>query len=325
MNNNALKGVARATPPTLSFATSTAVNTTDTTDSTQTVTVQNIGNAALSISALSYATDFPEAARVDTDCTPSTSLTAGGSCTLSVEFAPLTVGSPLSESLVLTDDNLNVASATQSILLSGSSVANVPTLSFASIPSETYGNAPFTISATSASSGAVTYAVTSGPATISGAMVTLTGAGTVVLSASQAASGNYAATTATTSFTVAKILPASFLLTSNSNPALMQSSVTFTATASSTAGTPTWTVNFLDGTTPLGTGLLSGGVATFTTSSLVVGSHNITAAYVGDTNFVGASSGTLTQAVIDFSLTPVSDSGGSATQIATPGGLRRSR
>jgi DNA-binding beta-propeller fold protein YncE len=82
----------------------------------------------------------------------------------------------------------------------------VPTLSFQSI-SETYGNPPFTVSATSASSGAVTYAVLSGPATISGSTVTLTGVGTVVLNASQAASGNYTAATASTSFTVAPEVP----------------------------------------------------------------------------------------------------------------------
>ncbi len=83
----------------------------------------------------------------------------------------------------------------------------VPTLSFAVIGSETYGGAPFAVSAISASSGAVTYSVVSGPATVVGNMVTATGAGTVVLSASQAANGNYAATTATTTFTVATEVP----------------------------------------------------------------------------------------------------------------------
>jgi hypothetical protein len=52
----------------------------------------------------------------------------------------------------------------------------VPTLSFVSIPAQMYGNAPFAVSATSASSGAVIYAVVSGPAIISGSTVTLTGA-----------------------------------------------------------------------------------------------------------------------------------------------------
>jgi hypothetical protein len=78
----------------------------------------------------------------------------------------------------------------------------VPALSFAPIAPQSYGNAPFAVSASSASSGAVTYTVVSGPATIWGNTVTLTGAGTVVLGASQAASGDYAPATATTSFTV---------------------------------------------------------------------------------------------------------------------------
>jgi sugar lactone lactonase YvrE len=85
----------------------------------------------------------------------------------------------------------------------------VPTLTFATIAPQTYGNAPFTVSATSASSGTVTYSIVSGPATIVGDTVTLTGAGAVELSASQAASGNYAATTtpATVSFTVVGEVP----------------------------------------------------------------------------------------------------------------------
>ncbi|MBB5062608.1 hypothetical protein HDF15_000938 [Granulicella mallensis] len=77
-----------------------------------------------------------------------------------------------------------------------------PTLIFAPISSQLVGAAPFAVSATSASNGAVTYAVTSGPATIADNVVTVTGTGTVVLAANQAASGNYTAATATTSFTV---------------------------------------------------------------------------------------------------------------------------
>ncbi len=62
-------------------------------------------------------------------------------------------------------------------------------------------NASFTVNATSTSPADFTYSVVSGPATISGAMVTLTGPGAVVLKASQAASGNFSAATHTTSFT----------------------------------------------------------------------------------------------------------------------------
>ena len=56
--------------------------------------------------------------------------------------------------------------------------------------------------ATSNSTGAFTYTVVSGPATISGSTVTLTGAGTVVLQASEAADSNYTAATKNATFTV---------------------------------------------------------------------------------------------------------------------------
>ena len=53
----------------------------------------------------------------------------------------------------------------------------------------------------------MTYSVTSGPATISGSTVTITGVGTVVLGASQAATTNYTTATTSTSFTVAPATP----------------------------------------------------------------------------------------------------------------------
>jgi hypothetical protein len=49
--------------------------------------------------------------------------------------------------------------------------------------------------------------VVSGPATISGSTVTLTGGGTVVLQASEAADANYSTATMNATFTVAAIAP----------------------------------------------------------------------------------------------------------------------
>ena len=85
----------------------------------------------------------------------------------------------------------------------------LPTITF-TVPNHTYGDAPFTVSAASNSTGAITYSLVSGPATISGSTVTLTGAGTVVLMASQAAASIYAAGSQTATFTVA----AGFTITS---------------------------------------------------------------------------------------------------------------
>ena len=86
---------------------------------------------------------------------------------------------------------------------------------------------------------------------------------------------------------------------SSANPSVFGQSVTFTATVSpeSGSGTPTGTVSFNDGAATLSTGTLSSGQASFTTSSLSVGSHNITAAYGGDSNFTGSTSAALTQNV----------------------------
>jgi hypothetical protein len=109
------------------------------------------------------------------------------------------------------------------------------------------------------------------------------------------------------------------VVASSANPVDAQSALTFTATVSSTAGTPTGTVNFLDGTTVLGQGSLSGGVATLTTSSLAAGLHAITADYSGGANFAASTSTTLTQSVLNFTLTP--GPGTVASQTVLPGGV----
>jgi hypothetical protein len=98
-------------------------------------------------------------------------------------------------------------------------------------------------------------------------------------------------------------------LTSSRNTSTYGQSVVFTATvtlmtANTSAAsakrdvTPTGTVTFKDGTTVLGTtSLNANGVATFTTTSLSVGSHNITAEYNGDSSLTGSISNVLVQIV----------------------------
>jgi hypothetical protein len=63
------------------------------------------------------------------------------------------------------------------------------------------------------------------------------------------------------------------------------------------SGTPTGNVNFDDGSTVLGTVALNNGTASFTTSSLAVGTHSIKAVYAGDTNFKASTSVVLKQVV----------------------------
>ncbi|HTW79574.1 MAG TPA: cellulase family glycosylhydrolase [Terracidiphilus sp.] len=76
------------------------------------------------------------------------------------------------------------------------------TITFAQISPQTYGAAPLTLSAASNSGLPITFAVVTGPASIKGNQLTITGAGTVTVSAQQAASDGYAAASASQSFVV---------------------------------------------------------------------------------------------------------------------------
>ncbi|MDB5058896.1 MAG: hypothetical protein JWO59_2368, partial [Chloroflexi bacterium] len=87
-------------------------------------------------------------------------------------------------------------------------------------------------------------------------------------------------------------------LTSAPNPSVFGQPVTLTANVTVVppgAGTPSGTVSFFDGATLLGTGALSNGVATLTTSSLAAGSRALTAVYNGDANDSGSTSPVDTQ------------------------------
>jgi hypothetical protein len=85
-------------------------------------------------------------------------------------------------------------------------------------------------------------------------------------------------------------------LTSSPNPSNLDQAVTFTATVSSSSGTPAGKVAFKNGSATLGTVTLKNGVATLTTSSLPAGAHTITATYSGSASF-GPSTGKVTQKV----------------------------
>jgi hypothetical protein len=125
------------------------------------------------------------------------------------------------------------------------------------------------------------------------------GVGAATISAQYNGDSNYAAATSKgLAQTISKATP-TVTLTSSSNPANVNSNVTFTAAVSTVIPgvAPTGTVQFLDGSTVLGTGTLSAGKATYSTGSLPGGANTIKATYEGDANYASTSSSNLTETI----------------------------
>lgn len=95
------------------------------------------------------------------------------------------------------------------------------------------------------------------------------------------------------------VQPATIALGSSVNPATAGASVTFSAKLAGAGSlVPSGIVTFLDGATILGTATLDAtGAASLSTSTLAVGTHPITVAYPGDTNFATATSSVLLETV----------------------------
>jgi len=94
--------------------------------------------------------------------------------------------------------------------------------------------------------------------------------------------------------------------------------IIFTATVQPAGGgTPTGSVTFLDGTTPIGVAGLTASSASLSTT-LTGGAHTITAVYAGSAGFTSTSA-VLTQSVLDFNLTLGTTT--SSNQTVVPGGV----
>jgi subtilisin-like proprotein convertase family protein len=140
-----------------------------------------------------------------------------------------------------------------------------------------------------------------GLATITTTATATSDVGTYPITAIGATSTNYtfsyvgALLTITQSLTIGTIA-------SSANPALPGTNVTFTMAVSAVApgaGTPSGTVNFrIDGSIA-GSGALSSGVASFSTSTLTHGSHTVAAEYAGNLDFVGATNSLAPDEVIN--------------------------
>jgi uncharacterized repeat protein (TIGR03803 family) len=141
-----------------------------------------------------------------------------------------------------------------------------------------------------------------GTGTLSGGSASFTTStlkvGTNAIKAVYGGDSNFAGSTSKTVSQVVSKATTTTTLASSQNPSNSGQSVTFTASvAPQFSGTPTGTVTFNNGSMKLGTVPLSGGVASYTTTNLAVGTEPITAIYNGSSSFTTSTSGAVSQAV----------------------------
>jgi hypothetical protein len=168
------------------------------------------------------------------------------------------------------------------------------TITFGTLSNHTYGDAPFTVSATASSGLPVSFAVT-GPCTITGNTVIITGAGTCTVTASQSGNANYSAPPSVSQTCTIARTASSTTVTSSVSPSVVGQAVTFSARVSPASATGT--VQFsVDGANSGGPVAVTNGSAALTTAALSAGSHTVTAVYSGNPN-VSGSSASVTQLV----------------------------
>ncbi len=128
------------------------------------------------------------------------------------------------------------------------------------------------------------------------------GAGTYSITATYPGNTEFAPALSAPYSLVVTQAPSQTALVSSLNPIQAGSNLTFTATTTSGSLIPAGTVQFLDGTAPLGSpvSLNAQGVATFTTSTLAVGTHPITATFAANANFLASTSPTLAQSILPY-------------------------
>ncbi len=200
--------------------------------------------------------------------------------------------------------NANFGASTSSPITQYVSNAATTTVVTSNLNPSTYG-VSVTLTSTvtpSTATGTVTFsdgATVLGTGSLSGGIATFSTAalagGPHSITAVYGGNANFAASTSAPITQTVNPAATTTVVTSNSNPSAFGAPVIFTATVS--APTATGTVTFSDGGVVLGTGSLSGGIATFSTAALAGGPHSITAAYGGNANFGASTSAPITQNV----------------------------
>ena len=267
----------------------------------QTLTLTNTGNATLEITSITASGQYSQTN------TCGSSLAAEGNCEIHVTFTPTAAGTD-NGLITLTD---NAGDSPETIQLYGTGVSATVTLSPTTI---SYANqAVGTTSPAQAVTltnnqskalGITSIVASSGfsetnncPASLAAdasCTVNIAFAPTVLgaQSGTVKINDNAAGSPQEVSLSGTAFGATQTSLTSSPDPALVGQAVTFTATVTSTAGTPFGQVAFHDGPNLLGSQTLnSSGIATFQTSTLAAGQHNMTARFQGNATYTTSAGG----------------------------------
>lgn len=237
-----------------------------------------------------------------------TAIVNGGSATLAI--STLAAGS---HSIVATySGNTTYASSSSSAMVQRVQVATTR-VALSSSANPSIAGAALTLSATLLSNGGVPTgtvafmggAVTLGSAAINGhgiAALLVPGSawtvGTHALAATYAGDANDSGSVSQPVSQVVNIATTSVALASSLSPVGLGGQVAFTAAVSGNGRAPSGSVQFMDGNFSLGSATLGGsGSATFSISTLALGSHSIAAVYGGDGLDAGATSNPLIEVV----------------------------
>jgi hypothetical protein len=198
------------------------------------------------------------------------------------------------------------AATTQTVTINIGAATN--TITFPALANTQIGATPPTPAATATSGQPVTYgSTTPSVCTVtSGGVITQVSAGTCILTANQAATGNYAAATQQTqSYQVLQSTQADTLITSNATPTV-GASITLTDTVPVVGGAapttaPTFYYTPSGSSTPVSLGLGSAtatpGVYTLATTALPVGTDSVTANLPAGGNYAAVTSNIVTETV----------------------------
>ncbi|MGA3069650.1 MAG: FN3 associated domain-containing protein, partial [Terracidiphilus sp.] len=275
----------------------------------------------ITVTAAPQTITFAPTSPVTYTATPIALVATGGASGNPVTFTatgPGTItGTAAAPTLTLSGVGTVVVTASQAASTNGDYAAATPvvanivvnaitqTITFAPTSPVIYTTTPIALVATGGASGnAVTFAVTSGPGTITGTAtaptLTLTGVGTVVVTASQAAStnGGYSAATPVAASIVVNADPQTITISASPTTVTAPSTSTITATASS--GLPVT----LAITTGSNIATLSG--TTLTPTGTAFGNVTVTGTQTGNSIYAAATAATVTVLV------------NSAATVATP-------